>query len=349
MGRGRGRGKAKLFWSACPCCTRLHECRKTDALHGLQCSDCLTSFMPVRVSTISLNHYNSNSNSNSTITDTHQTISLYNGHDEKFRRRNGSNKRSRAGNSSRKREQSDSEEDPCVKIVNPGLIQVQDSDFHDFDKDRMENCFEENQLWAIYDDDDGMPRYYAVIQKIMSLRPFKVQMGWLERKDDDNEDLIKWANGGFWRSCGEFLVGKKTTTEFLNVFSHVMKGERADGGLVKIFPKKGSVWALYKDWQSDWDDCTPKEVRYKYEIVEVVTDFRETLGGSVVPLVKFDGFKCVYCKKQIGCQAVKWVLRNEYIRFSHEIPARRLLGNEAQHLPTGCWELDPAAIPTGID
>jgi hypothetical protein len=237
-------------------------------------------------------------------------------------------------------------EDPSVKIVDPGSITVQDSDFYDFDKDRIEDCFEENQIWAIYDDGDGMPRYYALINKIISLHPFKVQMSWLERKDNGDDNLIRWANSGIWRSCGEFKVGRKTTTEFLNVFSHLMKGEKAVAGLLKIFPRKGSVWALYRNWRCNWDESTPKEVIRQYENVEVITDFTETMGGSFVPLVKLDGFKTVYHRVQMGSKAVRWVLRTEFLRFSHQIPARRLLGNESQNLPKGCWELDPAASPT---
>lgn len=248
----------------------------------------------------------------------------------------------------RKRKKPDSvpfKEDPSVKIVNPASIDVMDPDFYNFDQDRMENCFEENQIWALYDDDGGMPRYYALINKIVSLHPFMVQMSWLDRKDNNGENLIKWANAGFFRACGEFEVGRKTSTEFLNVFSHVMNGEQVVAGLVKIFPRKGSVWALYREWQSDWDVNTPPEVRHKYEVVEVITDFKETCGGSVVPLVKLNGFKTVYQKKQTGAHAVRWILKTEFLRFSHQIPARRLLGNDARQLPEGCLELDPAATP----
>ncbi|XP_027189945.1 uncharacterized protein [Cicer arietinum] len=44
-------------------------------------------------------------------------------------------------------------------------ISVPDPDFHNFDMDRAENSFEADQVWAAYDEDDGMPRYYARIHK----------------------------------------------------------------------------------------------------------------------------------------------------------------------------------------
>ncbi|KAF2318397.1 hypothetical protein GH714_006617 [Hevea brasiliensis] len=48
-------------------------------------------------------------------------------------------------------------------------IDVPDPDFYNFDKDRTENCFGENQVWAAYDVDDGMPRYYAMKGDVWAL------------------------------------------------------------------------------------------------------------------------------------------------------------------------------------
>ncbi|KAL2465478.1 DNAJ heat shock N-terminal domain-containing protein [Abeliophyllum distichum] len=62
------------------------------------------------------------------------------------------------------------------------LMSVPDADFHNFDEDRIEECFSENQVWALYDDDDGMPRYYALIRDVMSRKPFKVRISWLNSK-----------------------------------------------------------------------------------------------------------------------------------------------------------------------
>ncbi|TYI19970.1 hypothetical protein ES332_A07G201600v1 [Gossypium tomentosum] len=47
----------------------------------------------------------------------------------------------------------------------PVSITVPDSDFHDFDKDRSEECFKSKQIWALYDEDDGMPRLYCLIRQ----------------------------------------------------------------------------------------------------------------------------------------------------------------------------------------
>ncbi|KAJ8568069.1 hypothetical protein K7X08_020791 [Anisodus acutangulus] len=42
---------------------------------------------------------------------------------------------------------------------------VPDPDFHNVDKDRTERSFDDIQVWASYDDDDGMPRYYVMNHK----------------------------------------------------------------------------------------------------------------------------------------------------------------------------------------
>lgn len=345
------------FWTECSSCKAMQECQCSQEGHQIRCEVCLSLFQAEEIATMSLNELNRRTrkrsrHNNSVMIENEMNLQEDNKPQEsKDRQAINQSKKAKRGpkkikNGSRMKKNSVSSpvlEDPSVKIVDPGSINVQDSEFYDFDKDRIEECFEENQIWAIYDDYDGMPRYYALINKIISLHPFKVQMSWLEGKDNGDENLIRWASTGIWRSCGELRVGRKTTTEFLNVFSHLMKGEKAVAGLLKIFPRKGSVWALYRNWQCNWDESTPKEVIRQYENVEVITDFTETMGGSVIPLVKLDGFKTVYHRIQMGSKAVRWVLRTEFLRFSHQVPARRLLGNEGQNLPQGCWELDPAA------
>ncbi|MCE3052016.1 hypothetical protein HAX54_051422 [Datura stramonium] len=51
---------------------------------------------------------------------------------------------------------------------------VPDPDFHNFDEDRTEKSFDDNQVWAAYDNEDGMTRC-ALIQHVISRKPFKVQ------------------------------------------------------------------------------------------------------------------------------------------------------------------------------
>ena len=69
--------------------------------------------------------------------------------------------------------------DPSIKDMVFGSNFVHDSYFFEFDQNRIDNCFKEDQIWAIYDDSDGIPRYYALINKVVSLHPFEVQLRWM--------------------------------------------------------------------------------------------------------------------------------------------------------------------------
>ncbi|CBI15689.3 unnamed protein product, partial [Vitis vinifera] len=132
----------------------------------------------------------------------------------------------------------------------PMTMSVPDPDIHDFDKDRTELSFGENQVWAAYDDDDGMPRYYAMIHSVISLKPFKLRISWLNAKSNTELAPLNWVVSGFSKTSGE----------------------------IQIYPRKGDVWALYRNWSPDWDELTPDEVIHKYEMVEVIKDYNEDQG-----------------------------------------------------------------------
>ncbi|XWS22775.1 hypothetical protein CRYUN_Cryun29cG0065300 [Craigia yunnanensis] len=139
-------------------------------------------------------------------------------------------------------------EDIDAETLEAMSINVPDSDFYDFDKDRTERSFKDNQVWAAYDDNDGMPRYYVMIHNIISLNPFKMQISWLNSKTNSELGPLNWVR---WT-----------------------KGLR---GAICIYPRKGDVWAIYKHWSSDWNELTADDVIHKYDMVEVL-DYNEELG-----------------------------------------------------------------------
>eukprot|EP00253_Pinus_taeda_P012340 PITA_12340 len=163
---------------------------------------------------------------------------------------------------SQKSDTVDTEEEESAQDIN-----VPDADFHDFDKDRTENHFEADQVWAIYDDDDGMPRFYARIKNVISRSKFKVKIVWLEAFTNEEKTLTNWLDDGFYQGCGHFKHGKSTNNDVLNVFSHIVAWEKCIKGTIRIFPQKGDVWALYREWNSPWNEDTFPEVKHKYEMV----------------------------------------------------------------------------------
>ncbi|ONK58517.1 uncharacterized protein A4U43_C09F13890 [Asparagus officinalis] len=224
-------------------------------------------------------------------------------------------------------------------------IVVPDPEFHDFDKDRLEKSFEGEQVWATYDNEDGMPRFYALIQKVLSLRPFKLRISFLNSKSNSELGPMKWVASGFAKTCGDFRVGRYEVSNTVNIFSHRVRFEKGPRGIVKILPRKGDTWALYKNWSPEWNELTPDNVIYKYDIVEVVDDYNEEKGVLVTPLVKVAGFRAVF-HRHTDPTEIKRIPREEMFRFSHQVPSYLLTGDEANNAPKGCCELDPAAIPS---
>lgn len=224
------------------------------------------------------------------------------------------------------------------------LMSVPDPDFHDFDMDRTERAFSENQVWAAYDEDDGMPRYYAMIHTVISRKPFKMEISWLNSKSNAELAPINWVASGFPKTSGDFRIGKHEINTSLNSFSHRVHWEKGKKGIIQIYPRKGEVWAVYKNWCPDWNEFTPDEVIHKYDMVVVLEDYEEEKGITVTPLVKVGGFKSVF--HEHGNVLEAWMIpKEEMFRLSHKVPYYVLTGEEGSNVPKGCLELDPAALP----
>ncbi|KAG8387185.1 hypothetical protein BUALT_Bualt03G0227000 [Buddleja alternifolia] len=233
---------------------------------------------------------------------------------------------------------------PQLKRTVSMSITVPDPDFHDFDKDRSEECFKPKQIWALYDEEDGMPRLYCLIRDVISVKPFKIYISYLSSRTDTEFGAVNWLDSGFTKSCGSFRVFNSETVEQVNIFSHLLSREKAGrGGCVRIYPRSGDIWAVYRNWSPDWNRSTPDEIRHKYEMVEVIDDYSEENGVWVTPLIKLDGFKTVYQRNK-NTGAVRWIPKREMLRFSHQVPSCSLK-DEMTNLPEGCWDLDPAATP----
>ncbi|EMS53187.1 DnaJ homolog subfamily B member 4 [Triticum urartu] len=226
----------------------------------------------------------------------------------------------------------------------PMSYTVPDPDFHDFDKDRTEECFQSDQIWASYDDDDGMPRFYTFIQKVISLNPFKVKISYLESKTNSEFGPLSWVSSGFAKTCGDFRIAKHEICDVVNMFSHQIKWEKGPRGVVKVYPREGDIWALYRNWSPDWDGDTADNVLHVYDLVEVLDDYDEDHGISVIPLVKVTGFRTVFQRHQ-NRDVIKRIPKEEMFRFSHQVPFYRLSGEEAPNVPKDSYEVDPAAIP----
>ncbi|KAI9111691.1 hypothetical protein K1719_017381 [Acacia pycnantha] len=226
---------------------------------------------------------------------------------------------------------------------------VEDSDFYDFDKDRVERSFKKGQVWAVYDDDDGMPRNYALIDEVVSINPFEVRISWLDLQNSGDEKLIGWDKRGFHVSCGRFKVARKTSINSVNIFSHVVDCERAAREVYIIYPKKGSVWALYNEAAPGVEGrSVAVQSKSCYDIVVFLTSYSEITGLSMAYLGKVKGYKTIFKRQEMGSHAIRYLERDYFWSVSHQIPARKLSGIETPELLRDSWELDPASLPSDL-
>ncbi|KAJ9154437.1 hypothetical protein P3X46_027770 [Hevea brasiliensis] len=221
-------------------------------------------------------------------------------------------------------------------------IEIPEAEFFNFEAEKSIGKFEVGQLWSLYSNEDGLPKCYAQITKIASGQDFKLQLRWLVPCALRN-DVIQWHDKGMPISCGRFRTQKGESQSYPSAkFSHklsiVPAGKKNE---YIILPRKGQVWALYKNWSaeiksSDLGKC-------EYEIVEVLEE--NDLGIKVSFLEQVDGFISVF-KAQLkeGSAVTMEVLHVELLRFSYRIPAFQLTEERDGSL-RGFWELDPSALP----
>eukprot|EP00250_Pteridium_aquilinum_P005624 c15692_g1_i1 orf=164-2194(-) len=223
--------------------------------------------------------------------------------------------------------------EPLFENGNAEEVDVPESEFYDFECDRSEDKFAPGQVWASYDSgQDGMPRDYVQIKKVMSVNPFKVQIALLKP-----EDFSEWIKLGNSLTCGEFSTeSRPRAMDQIDGFSHIMKWEKGQNGMICIYPAEREVWALYKNW-SEIDPS--RRIKLGYEIVQVVAIKKEDWTVSVVPLVNYKGSRTVFILQETEPFQIP---KRDFIRFSHQIPTYKILGAEDFK---DCVELDPAATP----
>ncbi|XP_044330186.1 uncharacterized protein [Triticum aestivum] len=231
---------------------------------------------------------------------------------------------------------------PCYSVK----LSFPDAEFFDFEKLRDASLFETGQIWALYDNLDGMPRYYARI-KSLDASNFKVHLTWLERIAM-NEAEEKWSDEELPVACGSFSLGTTEISQDRQMFSHIVSWTKGfKRRKYEVHPNKGEVWALYKGWNMQWGSDADNHRSYEYEVVEVLSNFSVSAGVTVVPLVRIEGFVSLFMTVKDKSEIV--VAPSELLRFSHSVPFYRTNGNEKVGVPGGFLELDTACLPIDLD
>jgi len=235
---------------------------------------------------------------------------------------------------------------PAEKPCNTGSFTYPDPEFFDFDKCRDVKLFAVDQIWALYDDFDAMPRFYARIRHLNTTN-FRVKYTWLEHSAV-NDDEETWTDNNLPVACGNFTLGNTEESQDPLMFSHIVswaKGRKR--GSYVIYPNKGEVWALYKGWSMQWVSDADNHRSYEYEVVEVLSNFTMEAGVTVIPLVKVKGFVSLFAPAKDKSSFV--ISSSELLRFSHSIPFFRTVGNEKVGVPCGFLELDTVSLPSNLD
>ncbi|KAL2922831.1 DnaJ-like protein subfamily B member 12 [Bienertia sinuspersici] len=220
---------------------------------------------------------------------------------------------------------------------------IPDSEFCNFDELKSVNKFQVNQVWALYSDTDGLPKYYGIIKKVDPHPHFKVQIVWLEPCHLP-KDMTFWEESKMPITCGEFRLkaGKTQTYKDNSSFSHKVNADQTTKkNVLVIYPRKGEVWALYKNWNASMKAEDLKN--FDYSIVEVLEVLEPFI--RIVVLERVKQHHSVFRPRKKGDSAETILIsRNELLRFSHQIPSFRLTDEKNGSL-RGYWELDPAAFP----
>ncbi|RAL54762.1 hypothetical protein DM860_001890 [Cuscuta australis] len=198
--------------------------------------------------------------------------------------------------------------------------------------------FKKGQVWAVYgeeDDDDGLPRHYALIHEVVSLNPFKIRLCWLQFQHNGRKT-------GPRMSCGRFKVSKQTSAMSANMFSHIVDCERVAREVYMVYPRKGSVWAMYAESGANNQGVGEGG---QYDIVVCLTSYSEVYGLSLGYLEKVDGFRTLFKRREVGVDGVRRIGKDEIGLMSHQIAAaRKVSGEESVAIGKDCWELDDPII-----
>jgi len=214
-----------------------------------------------------------------------------------------------------------------------------DSEFYEFGEIRLLHKFEPGQIWALYSDVDRFPNYYALIKKV-DFKNNKVQARWLDvcPVGEEEKRLVK---EDLTVGCGTFKVSTErdgnVTHTGTESFSHLVlartTGRRNE---YEIIPRLHEIWAVYKNWRAGWTAEDFKNC--EYEFVEI---FGQTDSSIQVQLLrKVDGYTAVFRRDD----AIKTISKDEYPKFSHQVPCFHLTNEKGGKL-RGYLELDPYSLP----
>jgi hypothetical protein len=187
-----------------------------------------------------------------------------------------------------------------------------------------------------------MPRFYVRIIRVVSHTAVFVLK--LEPHPMLNEE-IRWVEDGLPVACGVYRAGTETIYKDMSEFSHPVQCDWSSRrSFYRIFPKKGEIWAMYKNWKitlnsTDIDNCEPR-------MVEILSDYTDEDGVNACSLTRVKGCLSFFQRVLLeDFHLTRWISRSEMLSFSHRVPAFVVIEIKEHHIPQGSWHLEPSALP----
>ncbi|KAF8390748.1 hypothetical protein HHK36_025275 [Tetracentron sinense] len=226
-----------------------------------------------------------------------------------------------------------------------------DPGFYDFENNRKHEVFEVGQIWATQHrpNKPHSLRYAHINIKSESA----LDITWL-KPVPVTADERRWCDAGLPVACGSFDLDPEMSenVSWPMFFSHMCSWVHGvTEEQFEIYPKKGEIWAMYKDWDiSEWSNNPETVKACKFEIIEILTDYSKYLGATGTCLVKVDGFRSVFHRpKNKGNQLTLHITPNKLYMLSHNVPAFQFVSGEMDGVIDGIFELDPLALPDDMD
>ncbi|KAG7541203.1 hypothetical protein ISN45_Aa07g013300 [Arabidopsis thaliana x Arabidopsis arenosa] len=217
----------------------------------------------------------------------------------------------------------------------PKPLTCLDTKFSDFSKSM--SSFAVDQVWALYDPRDDMPRTYAQIREIFDSQ-LSLQVTLLEP--------VKTTTGeqSILSGCRRFEYGDTEIKSHL-MFAHEMDHIKCAENVI-VNPRKGETWALFRDWNASWNSQPDlHEPPYRYDFVEVISEFDDLIGILVAYMGRVEGFESVFNRAEQHGYIKIVIPPGEMQKFSHKVESVKLSGKEEEGIPFTSFKLNPAAIP----
>ncbi|KAH7866497.1 hypothetical protein Vadar_021175 [Vaccinium darrowii] len=191
------------------------------------------------------------------------------------------------------------------------------------------NDFIAGQVWAVYDEKD-LPRHYTQINAVISTG--QVRVTYLEPQPILDYEFA-WKKERLPVVCGVYGATGPNVNLDRSHFSHLVRCQRSTTNpIYKIYPMKGEIWAMYKNWNNKW-----KPFQYEnaeFDFVEILSDLLEGSGMRIARLVEVEGCLTFFQRQQLdGFDLSRMVLQSELVGFSHRIPAFRVPGIGQHGIP----------------